>query len=189
MNIIETIKEHHKNGEVLKIVYNGGSQPGSVREIVVTALKEDSIRAAAIGSTLSKEFKINKIEIYDETLHKSAELYTSGKKKIKYSNYQDVIDLHSKIFNEKELTAQVEEDNFGLFGSYKNGKLKKRPEIAIEYHEFIYDDYYDPETDKFRSGKHKAQKPWCVKAKGKTTRNYKHFEKAIETFIDYAKTF
>lgn len=189
MNIFEEIENYYKNGEILKFVYNGGSQPGTVREAIITSLNNENIKARYIDSRLSKEFKMDKIEIYNDILHKNLKIYIAGQKENKYINYQDIVDIHSDLFKEKELILNIEKDSFALFQYYKNGNLKKSPVIALEYHEFIYNEYYDIEDNSFKSDKYKSEKPWCLKIKGKTTRNYKHFEKAVETFIDCIKAF
>ena len=57
------LKESIETGETLRIIYHGGSQPGTVREIVPQSIKGEKLRAFCIGSGASKTFIISKIEI------------------------------------------------------------------------------------------------------------------------------
>jgi hypothetical protein len=187
MGIENLLKIHLENQEPITIIYNGGSQPGSTRELIIKSIKTDSIRAITLGNTLQKEYKIAKIELLNSSSEKIAPIYTEGKQSKVYTNYEDVLKINKELFEEKELVVVLEENSFGLFEKFKNGALKRKPKISIEFNEFVYDDYYDSDKDKFRNGKHKSEKPWCVRCKGENTRNYKHFDKAIETLLLYVR--
>lgn len=56
-----------KNGEVIRIVYHGGSQPGTAREIVPLEVMETKIRARDFISHQDKIFKIEHIQIPSPT--------------------------------------------------------------------------------------------------------------------------
>lgn len=179
-------KKHIENGESLKIVYNGGSQVGAIRNIYITKIVNDSIMTTSDTSTRPKQLKINKIEIYDKIKHKDAPVYKEGGQTVRYKSFDDVVSLNKKLFEEMELTLKLDNDELGLYKSFKNGKLRATPFACIEYHEFTYEEYYNPEIDEFQEEKNKSQKPWYINVKN-SHRNFKYFDKAVETFIKLLK--
>lgn len=50
-------------GEILRIRYHGGSQPGSIREIVPKSLKKGLVKAVCVTSNAFKSFRLEKMEI------------------------------------------------------------------------------------------------------------------------------
>jgi hypothetical protein len=69
---IEILQEAIGTGEIIKIKYNGGSQPGTVREIIPRKIdrEKEMIYAYCITSSKILSFSLSKIEIssYDENI-------------------------------------------------------------------------------------------------------------------------
>jgi predicted DNA-binding transcriptional regulator YafY len=63
MNIEASLKEAIETGEVLKVRYHGGSQPGALREIAPISVNGDKVRARCYSSDAVKTFVIGKVEI------------------------------------------------------------------------------------------------------------------------------
>ncbi len=61
----EILARAARTGEVLRIVYHGGSQPGTVREIVPIDVTDTEMRARDFAGHQEKLFKLAKIEIPD----------------------------------------------------------------------------------------------------------------------------
>lgn len=57
------LKDAIGTGEVVGIVYNGGSQPGAYREIIPLQIVERQVRAKCRMSNKAKVFNLDKIEI------------------------------------------------------------------------------------------------------------------------------
>lgn len=55
-----------QNGEVIRIVYHGGSQPGTVREVTPLFVGEDWMRARDFASHRTKVFKLEKVQLANE---------------------------------------------------------------------------------------------------------------------------
>ncbi|MDR2555279.1 MAG: hypothetical protein LBC64_07610 [Fibromonadaceae bacterium] len=64
LNILKDIKR----GEIIKIKYNGGSQPGAVREIAIRNIDENKgiVYAYCVASDRVINFNLSKIEIADK---------------------------------------------------------------------------------------------------------------------------
>ncbi len=57
------LSEAAQNGEILHVIYAGGSSPGSVRQIVPVKIEGDKVRARCIKSNKTKLYLIEKIGI------------------------------------------------------------------------------------------------------------------------------
>lgn len=59
------LQEAIDDGEELKVIYQGGSQPGSLREIAPISLKNGKVSARCFTSNAVKSFLLEKISIVD----------------------------------------------------------------------------------------------------------------------------
>ena len=66
MNTENRLREAIEDGEVLKIIYHGGSQSGSSRYIAPIKVENGKVRARCYSSKDVKVFYINKLTIIDE---------------------------------------------------------------------------------------------------------------------------
>lgn len=69
MDLRESLTLSATAGEILTIVYHGGSQPGTKRQIVPIEIRRDALSAMDLSTNKRKQFSINKIEIisHDDT--------------------------------------------------------------------------------------------------------------------------
>lgn len=182
--MINILNEYFENGEFIKIVYNGGSQKGTIRELLIVNIEGDKIRARTSSSRATKSYLISKIELYDEKKHKNNIAYSTIKP-ITYSTIEDILKNHNDLFKKNNLTPVSKENSLKLFDKYKNGNLKKKPIAIIEYSEYrsimiLTEDGYEEE------GLKESSNPWDVRF-GKKQKSFKHFEKAVISFIDGVK--
>jgi hypothetical protein len=63
MDTTTFLKEACFNGEVLKIKYRGGSQPGAAREIYPLSISDEKVHAKCLTSNSEKAFFIDKIKM------------------------------------------------------------------------------------------------------------------------------
>jgi hypothetical protein len=54
-----------ETGEVIRIVYHGGSRPGAIRDVIPRALTADELRARDVTAGIDKTFLLAKIDITD----------------------------------------------------------------------------------------------------------------------------
>ena len=50
-------------GEIVQIVYHGGSQPGTLWEIMLLAVTEEEVRARDLAVGIEKNFKLADVEL------------------------------------------------------------------------------------------------------------------------------
>jgi len=158
----EILKEAIGTGEVIKIKYNGGSQPGAIREITVKRISNGKLHAYCITSKTVKSFDIDKTEIVSDDLSVSYESEAQNP-----TDFQHIIDICKKEKWEN-LGWKIEsaDDFIALYKKMKNGTYPKYPYIIISY-------------------ANNSGKPWRVTCKGKTTITYVHKDKALAGFLKY----
>lgn len=173
-------------GEVLNIIYQGGSQPGTIREISPISIKGDRVQVRCFSSRKIKLFNIEKITIIDTDKAQQALVWQSSAQPV--SHYDSVAELFEK---EKEFFEQLgwhiegSNDSLSLHSRFKNGKPLKSSDVSLDYEEYTYDILYGDDGE-FHEKKRKKVKPWTVRGKNKDTRTYGNFNAAVNTFKEWA---
>jgi len=168
-------------GEILKIKYHGGSQPGSIREVVPEKLEGKMLYAYCHSSKRTKSFLINKIEIVpNEEKNSYAYGNTTALKTLK-----ELFDTYNTIWEQLGWHIAFEEKSIGLHKKGKRGNPLKYPDIRIYYDDEVYDytDFSD-DSEEIRYSKI-TEKPWCVRDKHENTIRFKRLDNAIKRFLDY----
>ncbi|WP_269685485.1 hypothetical protein [Flavobacterium lacustre] len=189
METLNILLEAINTGEVLDIKYNGGSQPGALREIAPISISNGKVSARCLTSNSTKTFDINKIEI-SKNFNSENEVWK--KDYIKTFKYQNLDDFFNAEFNELlKLGWHIEhtkEKTLSLHKIYKNGKIMKRKEVSLEFEKFAYDFVVNPETAEITCENERVrERPWIVRAEKHKTNTYANFDKALEIFLNYAE--
>ena len=64
--MIDKIKKTIEGSERLKVIYLGGSSPGTMREIIPRSIRDNKLIAYCLASDLDKTFFLDKIQIIEE---------------------------------------------------------------------------------------------------------------------------
>lgn len=168
--IKQTMLDAIATGEVITIIYHGGSEPGSVRMISPVKVDEKIVMAQCLTSNKVKGFSLSKIELSPTGnitftgLHPRPEVDNEPPDPV-------TLKLGIEPFIDELLALgwliQLDDDQIGLFLRLKNGKPKKYPSLY-----FVYD--LGPD--------HNFSKPW--KTCGFT---FKYFRRALEKFMTEAR--
>lgn len=169
---METIKkilqEAIGTGEVLTIVYHGGSEPGSSRMISPIKVEDKIVRARCLTTNKVKGFSIDKIEL---SMLDNVDYTGQHKDPEEPANLTEgMVPFINKLM-ELGWFIQQYENQIGLFERFKNGKPKKRPTLYL-----VYEIDPDSDTDK------RLEKPWktCGLA-------FKYFNRAVDKFMIAAR--
>ncbi|HFC93180.1 MAG TPA: hypothetical protein ENJ51_10250 [Leucothrix mucor] len=189
MNTEARLREAIEAGEVLKVVYNGGSQPGAMREVAPISIKNGKVRARCFTSNAVKSFVIEKITILQEGNNISAVEWNPDAEQVQ--RYESINDL-----SEKEMDAllalgwHVESDDncLSLHRRFKNGKPMKGADVSIDYEEFTYDLVVGLDGELHEENRRKRQRPWSVRGKNQGTRSYGSLDKAAGLFLEWAES-
>lgn len=182
------LREAIEAGEVLNIIYRGGSQPGTLREIAPISIKGDKLRARCYSSHAVKTFAIEKIIIVEgDEQPDVVEWQPSAKPLKRYSSIAELLEKERKFL--ARLGWHIESNNecLSLHRRFKNGRPRKGSDVSLDYEEYTYDMLYG-DDDEFHQEKRKKVKPWTLRGKNKDTRTYGHFVAAANAFIDWAES-
>ena len=78
METEDRIREAAEAGEVLRVIYAGGSQPGARREIAPISIQNGKVRARCFSSNAVKTFVIDKIEVVEGNQATTAVEWNAG---------------------------------------------------------------------------------------------------------------
>jgi hypothetical protein len=173
----EKIREAIGTGELINIIYHGGSEPGTARMILPIKIEGDKVRAKCYTSNKVKSFSLEKIEFAGDEItdytgaHREPETLEEA--------IAPFLDELKGAGWEIELTS----DSAGLFTLFKNGKRRKSAIVSIYY--YISSDGYEfDEYDEYEPIEENAinHRPWHVEGHA-----YKHLSKAILKFMELAR--
>jgi len=204
----DRLREAIKYGEILKVIYHGGSQPGTLREIAPISIKNGKVSARCYTSNAVKSFALEKIVIVEgEAQPHAAEWQPRLVKPEQYGSISELLE------NQKELLVQlgwhIEHDNnhLSLHRKSKTGKPLKGPDISLYYSDVSLD--YEESTftiglvtdmdsislvagmdgEPREENMRKRRSHWTVRGKNQDmkTKIYSHLDKAAEVFMEWAK--
>lgn len=166
MTVTETLAAAVNTGEILRIAYYGGSNPGSVREIYPIRVAGGQVMARCIEDGSTKVFNIDKISLPDfpETVNDSM-IYQIALP----TTIPDAIAPYIEEMQAIGWHIKVSEEELGAYLLFKNGKLRKTPTTGIRYFQEHSRPYYTFGPD-------------LVQA-----RTYSNLAKAVATFVDQAR--
>ncbi len=187
MDIVKRLEQAAAAGEILKVIYHGGSQKGSVRELIPIRINGRKFHAKCMATNKFKFYLIEKIEVVGEQLSLpddwSPDIHSEydpeeSRDAIIYSDLSSYIENHTPRFSNLGLIVinELHEIEFGgdkyTYGSYalhstfKNGKPKKTPDLIL------YLQPFEDELGQFPSDNskevHIKPRPYSVYGNGPT---------------------
>lgn len=167
---METIKKILEDaigtGEIITIIYHGGSEPGTSRMISPIKVDNGIVRARCLTTNKVKGFSIDKIEL---SASDKVDYTGQHKEPEEPKSLSEGIEPFLNELVEQGWIIQQDEDAVCLFERFKNGKPKKQPKLYLIY-------YRDPDTDK------RFQKPWTTCGLA-----FKYFNRAVDKFMVAAR--
>jgi hypothetical protein len=186
------LKDAMATGEVLTIVYQGGSQPGSKRLIVPIQLSATDCRAREANTGMVKQFKVDKIVLVADGLDAEAvsAVWKDPNPPPRAPDPSSVTEaIHPHVAELEALGWRVElsDECAALFHApriAKTGRVyKPRPGPLLEYREFTSSGLYlDLETGEAREDTHKSAMPYVIDG-----RAFAHLGKAALRFMTLAR--
>jgi hypothetical protein len=120
-------------GEVLRIIYRGGSQPGSARDVCPVEIKGDLLRAHDVAAGADKQFRLSNIEIVDAQV--TAPAYDPHFVHPPATVDPSIGDHFAPMVAELQALGwhvQLSEDALFLSGYFKNGLPRRGVDVQIK---------------------------------------------------------
>lgn len=178
MNILPEIEKAITTKLSLKIIYNGGSHPGTIRSIIPTKITDDKLIALCEESGQNKSFILSKIVLPADKTPQYADFDSMSDEEKLFLIYEQ-----NKLKWEKiGWDVECGKDEILLFRRFKNGKRYKCPTYGIKYEPISHYSSYMNDDFEYIEGDFTSvnEKPWRVIG----GREYKDCSKAISKFLD-----
>ena len=189
MAIDEVLQNAIETGEVLDIIYQGGSQPGTSRQISPISISNNKVRARCISSNTVKSFLISKITLPNEGGAQEVKQRIEGLPKIiNFTSLSEFLEHSQDTLKGQGWHIITDDASISLHGFFKNGKPKKGAELTIHYEEYTYDLVAREDGEIHKENIRKSQRPWSVRAKTIDSRTYGTLDPATKTFMEWAKS-
>jgi len=185
LSVLDKLQESINTAKTLKVRYHGGSQPGTIREIVPISIFKNKIRAKCLSSNAVKTFLIDKIEIFD-TSNPSTTWNKEAITKIEYTSLKEVYEQNLSKLEKLGWHIELEESAIFLCRKFKSGKPLKGSDISLNFEEYTYDLIFYDEDDIREENHRKRQRPWIVRTKNLETRTFGKLDKAVHLLIEQA---
>lgn len=187
MTTEKRLQEAIKDGEVLTVIYQGGSQPGALRKIAPISVKDGKVRARCLSSNAVKLFALDKINIIDEEMPLGVTGWQQTIKSI--THYESISVLLEKKREFLEGLGWHIDNNLtciSLHRCFKNGKPFKSSDVSLGYEEYRYDMVVGLDGELCEEKKVKSHRPWTIRGKNKDTKTFGSLDKAAEVFLEWA---
>ena len=191
MKIEETLHDAIGTGELITIIYHGGSQPGATREILPIKITGNKLRARCYTSNAVKTFVIDRIELCP---NQTTTASTWDSEIMDFQQFKNIKDVYEQL--KKELSSygwhvKFTESDSGNFVSlslhtyFKNGKLRKRPAVSLAYDKYTVETIFDEDTGTvtYTEKRKESKRPYRTES-----RAFGKIDRAVEVFMDKAKS-
>ena len=168
-------------GEVIRIVYHGGSRPGAVREVCPMAVVGDELRAHDLAAGIAKVFLLSKLEITDAPVTpQDGDAHTVEEAVTPRISELQALGWH----------VALTRDVAGLHPYFKNGKPRKTASVTLSFAEYVVDFLVDiDDGGKWveREERRKSRAPYHVSSNTLATRSFASLWKAAALFLEEAR--
>ena len=174
-------------GEPLRVIYQGGSQPGTVRTIAPISIQNGKVRAKCFNSGAVKLFMVEKLIIVDSNEQTDATEWEAAPKVTPvYGSVPELLEDKQDMLSRLGWHVQTDENRLSLHRRFKNGKIRKGPDVDLEYNAYTYDVVVDADGNTHEENVRRSTRPWCLRCKTQPTRTFGHLGSAAEVFMELA---
>jgi hypothetical protein len=174
-------------GEIIRVVYHRGSQPGTVREIAPMAIVNDEVRARDIAAGFDKNFKLAYLELAE--LNTEARAYDPAAPPPAEDRQTVLVALTPHVAELQGLGWHVElsEHRISLHRFFKNGKPRKGYDVTMGFDEFTVDMFDDFDGRGLQTVTRPSQRPYNVSSTSLPTRTFVLLSAAVPLFFEEAR--
>lgn len=167
------LRESVGTGEIIRIIYDGGSQPGTAREIIPLSIAGEMLWAVSPGKSKRKSFALEKIRFCDGD--DVPEMLISD-----WTSLEDYRAGTAKRFADAGYLLEVlppdPAPGLALYGYRKDGQRRKHPFARLEYLTTVLDYETTPDSREVEVERPR-KKCWVLSVQGKRA-SYSTLQKA-----------
>lgn len=182
---LDQLRQAIDTGEVVTIIYHGGSQPGTSRQIQPRKLDSKHLRAIDVATHRNKQFLLDKLEIASGTT--GAAQYDPSAPPPKTPSLSEFIEQHTEELASLGWHIEQTESSATLHHHFKNGKPQKTPRVGVRHEPYTTSLIIDDDEDRLREEQVPAKRPWKVFGINDATRSFKRPHDAFNAFLRLAR--
>lgn len=190
-SVVELLQQAISNGEVVTIIYNGGSRPGQPRSLIPLSLTNEDLVAREPAARITKSFKLQKIASASlsngEALDNPNAIPIAPPQAPSFSTLAEYSAYLSSDFRAAGWNV-IEGENYLAVGTYfKTGKPKKTPSVSIQFIDRSIEELLDWETGEISTQSRELtgrERPWRVSSwRQPQGKSFAQLQNAAEMFI------
>lgn len=184
-DVYEILLQASKLKRPIRIIYHGGNQPGKLRGIIPISIKGDDVKAICMATKVNKTFKLPKIELTNRQERRDE--YIPNLKKEEPASLVEGVEPLKKQLKELGWILHITEDSVNLYRQFKNGKLRKTPDVFMHYYKYTESTIdWDEDGNQFFHKKLNTR-PWYVRSNTtETAYSFGKLSSALERFFSLA---
>lgn len=135
MDIVKRLEEASSFGEAVFIVYHGGSQPGTKRMISPISVSPTDVEARCLATGELRHFRISKLELVTSDFPAPEYNPKRTVEKLGVEDFDKCVDQYKDELEKPGWVVKTGRLSISLHRYFKNGKLRKTPDIGILFME------------------------------------------------------
>jgi hypothetical protein len=128
-------------GEIIRVVYHRGSQPGTIREIAPIAVTDDEVTARDLDAGIDKTFKIAYLAVADPSMTEPA--YNAAEPVENALPLGTALTPYVAELRALGWDVETADLSISVHRYFKNGQPRKGAEVAVLFREFSIDAWDD----------------------------------------------
>ena len=129
--LINKLSEAIETGEILSVIYHGGSQPGSVRQLSPIKVTSREVRARDVSSNAVKTFLVAKMELIGSILTTKQYDPNVINGNVEPASIEEAFQNQVEKLKGIGWHVELEKDSISLHSYFKNGKVRKGADVGI----------------------------------------------------------
>lgn len=186
-SVNDTLQEAIINGEVLTVIYQGGSQPGKPRQLApIQLLPGNRLRARCIATNTAKIFMVSKIQLLESGAAIPATYSTTQPAELTSINEAMVGPLAEVLeaLRQNGWCVESAEDRVSVHRVRKNGRPLVASVLSLDHRPFHMGmDWSDEADDLVEIPVESRERPWVVSADKISAVTFRSLNKAITRFL------